>query len=80
MSRGWQREQKSRSRAEMVLALKNIIEEYSLGALKDAKAVYYAEARGSDTHLLTPAWQVECEQGSFTVSLIDKGVLEISVK
>ena len=80
LSRSWARDQKSRSRGEMVLALKNIIEEYSMGALMDAKAVYYAEALNSSTHLLTPAWQVECENGFFTVSLIDKGVLETEMK
>ena len=80
LSRDWARDQKSRSRGEMVLVLKNVIEAYSLGAVMDAKAVYYAEALGGSTHLLTPAWQVECQNGFVTVSLIDKGVLETVMK
>ena len=79
LSTGWTRGEKSRSRGEMVLVLKNIIEEHSLGAVKTVKAVYFAESIDSQTHLLTPAWQVECHSGSFTVSIMDKRVLELSV-
>ena len=78
-SSSWARGEKSRSRGEMVLVLKNIIEEHSLGALDKVSAVYFAESQDSKTHLLTPAWQVQCQNGSFTVSIIDKRVLELSV-
>lgn len=80
ISSGWQRENKGRSRGEMVLALKNIITDNSLGSLSSVQAVYYTEASGGKTLLLTPAWQVQCKNGSFTVSLIDKSLLESSFK
>ncbi|MBR4303813.1 MAG: hypothetical protein IKT81_00640 [Clostridia bacterium] len=78
-STGWARGEKGRSRGEMVLVLKNIIEDHGLGAIKSVKAVYFAESVDSKTHLLTPAWQVECQNGGFTVSIMDKSVLELSV-
>ncbi|MBQ2865216.1 MAG: hypothetical protein IJE90_01685 [Clostridia bacterium] len=76
----WTRQERGRSRGEMVLVLKNIMEEHSLGSLLGVKAVYFAEASDSATHLLTPAWQVECTGGSFVVSLIDKSLLETDFK
>ena len=76
LSSDWQRQQKCRSRGEMVLALRNISEQYELGELIKVEAVYYAEARAGTVLELIPAWQAECSGGTVTVSLVDKTLLQ----
>lgn len=79
LSSDWLRDQKSRSRGEMIIALRNIVEQNGLGELISVEAIYYTEAAGGMVLKLIPAWRAECTNGSITVSLIDKTVLESSI-
>ena len=73
----WEKQEKSRSRSEMVLALAQAMTDNEMGSLVKIQAVYFIESEGISDLNLTPAWHAQCTGGNITVSMMDKSVLSV---
>lgn len=73
----WKKQEKSRSRSEMVLALAQAMTDNEMGSLVSVEAVYFIESKGVSDLNLTPAWHAQCTGGNITVSMMDKSVLSV---